>query len=77
MNRDNAERRVKNLSFDKKYNKNELLKDFIKSMNKKSLYHKMPTYNEAMKVMLICFAIEKSFKTNKEIKIDYKKLSLS
>ena len=77
MNRDNAEKRVKNLSFEKKYNKNELLKIFIKSMNKKSLYHKMPTYNESMKVMLICFAIEKSFKTNKEIKIDYKKLSLS
>ena len=26
--------------------------------------------------MLVCFAIEKSFKKNKEIKINYKKLNL-
>ena len=60
----------------KKYNKSEILKKFINQFNSNLKNNNLPKYEEVAKVMLVCFAIEKSFKKNKEIKINYKKLNL-
>ena len=69
-------KKSKKFSFDKKYNKSELLNNFIKVLMEKLNLKKIPNSIDILKVMLICFAIEKSVKTNKEITINYKNLSL-
>ena len=69
-------KKSKKFSFDKKYNKSELLNNFIKVLMEKLDLKKIPNSIDILKVMLICFAIEKSVKTNKEITINYKNLSL-
>ncbi len=54
----------------KNKDKNNLLKDFVLNLmgkNKKTLV----TFKEILDVMLICFAIEKSFKSNRNVKLDY------
>ncbi len=75
-NRYNVKKNSKKFNFDKKYNKSELLNNFIKVLVKKLNLKKIPNFKDILKVMLICFAIEKSFKTNKEITINYKNLTL-
>ena len=69
-------KKSKKFNFDKKYNKSELLNNFIKVLMEKLDLKKIPNSIDILKVMLICFAIEKSVKTNKEITINYKNLSL-
>ena len=76
FNRSNKKKKSKKFSFDKKYNKSELLNNFIKVLMEKLDLKKIPNSIDILKVMLICFAIEKSVKTNKEITINYKNLSL-
>ena len=75
-NRDDIKKKSKKFYFDKKYNKSELLNNFIKVLMEKLDLKKIPNSIDILKVMLICFAIEKSVKTNKEIIINYKNLSL-
>lgn len=58
-----------------KKEKNNILKDFVLSLvgkNKNTLI----SFKEILNAMLICFAIEKSFNSNKNIKLDYNKLKL-
>ena len=69
-------RKSKKFNFNKKYNKSEILDNFIKVLAKRLDLNKIPNFVDIIKVMLICFAIEKSFKTNKEITINYNKLTL-
>ena len=76
LNRDNFKKNSKQLNFSKKYNKSDILNNFIKVLAKRLNIKKIPNFIDVIKVMLVCFAIEKSFKTNKEIRIDYKKLTL-
>ena len=77
LNRDDEKKKIKEIPSNKKYNKSEILKYFIKNLEKKKIDKKVPDQTDLIKVMLVCFAIEKSFKTNKEVLINYKKLSLS
>ena len=59
----------------KKNEKNEILKNFVNNIlkeNKKNLIK----FNEIINAMLICFAIEKSSKTNKKVRIDYKNIKI-
>ena len=77
LNRDDEKKNIKEIPSNKKYNKSEILKYFIKNLEKKKIDKKVPDQTDLIKVMLVCFAIEKSFKTNKEVLINYKKLSLS
>ncbi len=76
FNNDSNEENSKVIKFEKKYNKSEILKKFINQFNSNLKNNNLPKYEEVAKVMLVCFAIEKSFKKNKEIKINYKKLNL-
>ena len=76
MNRDNIRKKAKKFFFEKKYNKSELLDNFIKNLNKNSNVKRIPSIYDVIRVMLVCFAIEKSYKTNKEIKINYNNLKL-
>ena len=77
MSRDNIKKKAKKFFFKKKYNKSELLDNFIENLNKNSNVKKIPSIYDVIRVMLVCFAIEKSFKTNKEIKINYKNITLN
>ncbi len=79
LNRDDTKKNnPKIFKFNKKYKKYEILKSFIESFDRKLKKRgELPDNHSLIKIMLICFAIEKSFKTNKEIKINYKKLSLN
>ena len=77
LNRDNKkQKKPMRFKFDKRYKKFEILKNFVDSLNNKSKKIELPDTSSILKTMLICFAAEKSFKTNKEIQINYKKLSL-
>jgi len=78
FNNDRENENSKLLRFEKKYKKSEILKKFISQFysHKNSNKNDIPRYEDIIKVMLVCFAIEKSFKENKEIRIDYKKLNL-
>ncbi len=76
LNRDNMKKKSKQFNFNKKYNKSEILDNFIKVLVKRLDLKKIPNFVDIIKVMLVCFAIEKSFKTNKEITINYNNLTL-
>ena len=58
-----------------KEQKNKILKNFVQSFFKKNK-HNLISFKEIINSMLICFAIEKSFKTNKNVKINYEKLKI-
>lgn len=59
----------------KKNEKNNLLKNFVLCLLKKERENPIK-FREIINTMLICFAIEKSFNTNKNIKLDYKNFKL-
>ncbi len=63
-----------NLKFENK-NKNNILKSFVLNLIGKG--KNLITFQEVVNSMLICLGIEKSFKTNKNIKIDFRKLKIS
>ena len=76
FNRDNIKKKSKKLFFKKNYNKSDILSNYIKILIKKLDVQKIPNYIDIIKTMLVCFAIEKSYKTNKEIKINYNNFTL-
>lgn len=63
-----------NLKYEAK-NKNNLLKNFVLNLIEKR--KKLISFDEVLNSMLICLGVEKSFKTNRNIKLDYKKLKLT
>ena len=79
INRDNKKRnKYQKFKFEKKNKKYKILENFIDSFDKKlKKKRELPDNLTVIKIMLICFAIEKSFKTNKEIKINYKNITLN
>ena len=59
-----------------KTEKNNVLKSFTKSiLGKKE--DKIINFRDILNSMLICFAIEESVKTNRNIKINYNQLKIS
>tara|TARA_B100000214_G_scaffold348922_1_gene301368 strand:- start:315 stop:1337 length:1023 start_codon:yes stop_codon:yes gene_type:complete len=59
-----------------KTEKNNVLKSFAKSILEKK-EDKIINFRDILNSMLICFAIEKSVKTNRNIKINYNQLKIS
>ena len=59
-----------------KTEKNNVLKSFTKSILEKK-EDKIINFRDILNSMLICFAIEKSVKTNRNIKINYNQLKIS
>jgi len=59
-----------------KIEKNNVLKSFVTSILRKK-DNKIINFRDILNSMLICFAIEKSAKTNRNIKINYNQLKVS
>ncbi len=72
----NKNKRPKILKFNfSEKQKNNVLKNFAMSIYRKKNYNSI-NFKEILNCMLVCFAIEKSFKSNKNIKINYKNYSI-
>ena len=76
FNRDKEKSKVIKINKTLKYNKSNLLKQYIDFIERKKKYKTLPNQNYIINLMLICLAVDYSIKKNKEIKINYKNISL-